>query len=128
MEFSSILVQGYCRSLFQERMNPLLFSRESREVKQKKMQEWWQVRQHPFCVDTTFLVTYTLLSKEEFYIWKKCIDYHQKQEWRKTYIQSEYNNRHYESFFGMRASAELDWLTGMVLKIRQKSFYLTVKK
>ncbi|MBQ2800343.1 MAG: hypothetical protein IJF03_03015 [Lachnospiraceae bacterium] len=123
MEFSSILVQGYCRSLFQERMNPLLFSRESREVKQKKMQEWWQVRQHPFCVDTTFLVTYTLLSKEEFYIWKKCIDYHQKQEWRKTYIQSEYNNRHYESFFGMRASAELDWITGMVLKIRQKSFH-----
>lgn len=123
MEFSSILVQGYCRSLFQERMNPLLFSRESREVKQKKMQEWWQVRQHPFCVDTTFLVTYTLLSKEEFYIWKKCIDYYQKQEWRKTYIQSEYNNRHYESFFGMRASAELDWITGMVLKIRQKSFH-----
>lgn len=122
MEFSSILVHGYCRSIFQERMNPLLFSREPGEIKQRQVQERWRAKQTPFCIDTTFLITYTMLAKEEFYMWKKCIDYVWKEEWREFYIQSEYNNRHYESFFGMRAGAELDWFTGMVLKIRQESF------
>lgn len=123
MEFSSILVQGYCRSIFQERMNPLLFSREPREVKQRQMQERWKAQQNPFCIDITFLVTYTLLAKEEFYLWKKCFDRAQREKWRKFYMESEYNNRHYESFFGMRAGVELDWLTGMVLKVKQESFH-----
>lgn len=123
MEFSSILVQGYCRSIFQERMNPLLFPREPKEIKQRQMQEYWKAQQNPFCIDITFLITYTLLAKEEFYLWKNCFDRVQQEEWRKFYIKSEYNNRHYESFFGMRASAELDWLTGMVLKIKQESFH-----
>lgn len=122
MELSSILVHGYCRSIFQERMNPLLFSREPGEIKQRQVQERWRAKQNPFCIDTTFLITYTMLAKEEFYMWKKCIDYVRKKEWREFYIQTEYNNRHYESFFGMRAGAELDWFTGMVLKIRQESF------
>lgn len=122
MEFNSILVRGYCRSIFQEQMNPLLFSREPKEMKQRRIQDCWQERQNPFCMDMTFLITYTVLAKEEFYMWQKCIDILQKQEWRRYYIQSEYNNRHYESFFGMRAGAELDWFTGMVLKVRQESF------
>lgn len=122
MEFSSILVHGYCRSIFQERMNPLLFSREPEEIKQRQIQERWRAKQTPFCIDTTFLITYTMLAKEEFYMWKKCIDHIRKEEWREFYIHSEYNNRHYESFFSMRAGAELDWFTGMVLKIRQESF------
>ncbi len=123
MEFSSILVHGYCRSIFQERMNPLLFPREPGEIKQRRLRDCWKAQQSPFCIDVTFLMTYTLLATQEFYLWKKCFDCAQKKEWRKFYMQSEYNNRHYESFFGMRESVDLDWITGMVLKVKKESFH-----
>lgn len=122
MKENSILSQGYCLCTLQEN---LCFASAYTGKKDRRQSNW--VRQAPilrkrenlFSVDVTFLLVYTLLSREAFYPWQKEISLSVKQQWKKLYYRSEYCNRRYEAFFDMRQAAELDWLTGIFIRIRQ---------
>lgn len=123
MKENSILSQGYCLCSLQE--NLCFPSAYQGKVPKRRQPQWMRQsavlrkRENPFCVDVTFLLVYTLLSKEGFYLWQREISAKAKQQWKKLYYRSEYNNSRYEAFFDMRQAAELDWLTGIFIKIRQ---------
>lgn len=117
MKFDNILTNGYCRCALQEK---LVFWQGAMGVSKKERgQQLIKTRENPFCVDVTFLVSYTLLAKEEFFLWQNKVSLEAKKEWRRTYLLSKYSNKIYEAFFDMRATADLDWLTGMMIKIKQ---------
>lgn len=123
MEETSILSQGYCLCTIQEN---LCFTKTKRgEVSDGAQPQWLREapvlrkRENPFCLDVTFLLAYSLLSREEFYQWQEQIERSTKREWGKLYYRSEYHNDRYESFFDMRQGADLDWLTGMMIKVHQ---------
>ncbi|MDE6312518.1 MAG: hypothetical protein K2M46_02690 [Lachnospiraceae bacterium] len=126
MKETSILTQGYCLCTIQEN---LCFTKTKKgAVGDGYYTEWlpetpvMRRRENPFCMDVTFLLAYILLSKEQFFQWQEGIDRIAKQEWGKLYYQSEYHNATYEAFFDMRSGADLDWLTGMMIKVRQGGF------
>ena len=119
MDSENILTKGYCRCTLQEKFFVRQFATEMETMKKGRGERVTKIRENPFCIDITFLISYTLLAKEEFFLWQAKVSPKAKQEWRKTYLLSKYRNEMYEAFFDMRAAADLDWLTGMLVKIRQ---------
>lgn len=123
MNYNGILVLGYCRDIFQRQMNPMesIFDKKDRQYEEYeyKLECYLKERRMNFYMDVTFLMVYELLSKEEFYLWMEYVKNRRKEKWRNIYYLSEYNNRHFESFFDMRAGVEAEWLTGMLVRIKQ---------
>ena len=123
MRYNGILVQGYCRDEFQSQMNPMesVFEEKERKYEKQKsgFEDCLEARRMNFYMDVTFLTVYGLVSREEFFLWMECIEHQQKERWRELYYLSEYNNKQYEAFFDMRAGAEVEWLTGMLVRIKQ---------
>lgn len=119
MELDNILTNGYCGCNLQEKFSLWQTMARKENVKRERGQKFIKDRENPCCIDVTFLVSYTLLAKEEFFLWQNTVSLEAKQEWRRTYLLSKYSNKMYEAFFDMRAAADLDWLTGMIVKIKQ---------
>lgn len=122
MNYNGILVRGYCRDELQKQMNPMesIFDKKERQYEAQgyKAENYLKERRMHFYMDITFLVVYELLVKEEFFLWMEYVKNHKKEKWRTVYYMSEYNNRQYEAFFDMRAGAEAEWLTGMLVSIK----------
>lgn len=123
MDGASILETGYSSCALQEKLSlmggNLGVTQNNFGIKVSKSQRYLKHRENPFCVDVTFLIVYGLLEKEEFFRWQERIPVSAKGEWRKIYLLSKYHNEFYECFFDIRAAADLDWLTGMMIKIKQ---------
>ena len=123
MNYNGILVKGYCRDEFQRQMNPMesIFDEKDRKYEEQeyKLESYLKERRMNFYMDITFLMVYELLSKEEFYLWMDYVKNQRKEKWRTLYHLSEYNNSHFESFFNMRACVEAEWLTGMLVRVKQ---------
>ena len=123
MNYNGILVRGYCRDELQRQMNPMesIFEGKERQYEEQeyKLENYLKERRMNFYMDITFLMVYELLSKEEFFLWMEYVKNQKKEKWRTIYYLSEYNNKQYESFFDMRSGAEAEWLTGMLVKIKQ---------
>lgn len=120
MNGASILETGYCSCALQEKLS-LIRENTGNECCgiYDKGQRYLKNRENPFCVDVTFLIAYSLLKKEEFFCWQEKVPIKAKVEWRKSYLLSKYHNEFYECFFDIRGAADLDWLTGMMIKIKQ---------
>lgn len=122
MDGASILETGYSSCALQEKLSVIGGSLEAENDcgrKESRSQRYLKHRENPFCVDVTFLVVYSLLEKEKFFRWQERIPVRAKGEWRKLYLLSKYHNEFYECFFDIRAAADFDWLTGMMIKIKQ---------
>lgn len=123
MIYDGILTKGFCREEFLKQIEQLRQIPGKKVTEKKppdgislKMQQQLEAMEQNMYVNPAFLLTYTLLENQGVYQWSENLPPERKQEWRECFDTSEYNNTLYKSYFTMRQTAELDWLTGLILK------------